>query len=181
MAITPRLPVPNAEVLTPRRGFLHTAFWTGAGLAVVGAGVALAKFCQAMPVVPQDRVQIAAGKVPRIGDPPAYVPEAKAYLVNLRPGEGGHAGLPGNAEGGLVALYQACTHLGCKLPWRPDFDFEGSQGWFRCPCHSATYTKSGLCVFGPAPRHMDTLDILPGADGAMVLLKGPIHRGKPRL
>jgi len=100
--------------------------------------------------------------------------------VRLRPGEGGHGGLPGSATGGLLALYQACTHLGCRLPWRPDFDFEGEQGWFRCPCHGATYTKAGVRVFGPAPRDMDQRPLRIDRDGTAVIDIATVVRGQCR-
>ncbi len=180
MTTMPRSPVPDFNAIPPRRRFLRTAFWTGAGLSVLGSGLVLARFCQTNPTSPRDFVRVPGSELPQLGAPPLYVPEAKAYLVNLRPGEGGVGTQQGNRLGGLVALQQKCTHLGCRLPWRPDFVFEGSAGgWFRCPCHSATYTKAGVCVFGPAPRNMDTLDVVPQRDGVL-LRKTPIHRGALR-
>ena len=65
--------------------------------------------------------------------------------------------IPGSDKGGLVALWQKCPHLGCTVPWRPDFDFLGSKGWFRCPCHGSTYTKFGKHMAGPANRGLDPL------------------------
>jgi cytochrome b6-f complex iron-sulfur subunit len=52
-------------------------------------------------------------------------------------------------ELGFVALDQACTHLGCRVPW-----CAGSQ-WFECPCHGSRYNAVGEQRRGPAPRGLD--------------------------
>ena len=52
-------------------------------------------------------------------------------------------------EGRLVALYQKCPHLGCRVP-----SCVTSQ-WFECPCHGSQYNQVGEKKGGPAPRGMD--------------------------
>lgn len=52
-------------------------------------------------------------------------------------------------EVGLVALYQKCPHLGCRVP-----SCDSSQ-WFECPCHGSQYNQVGEKKGGPAPRGMD--------------------------
>ncbi|MCA1692602.1 MAG: ubiquinol-cytochrome c reductase iron-sulfur subunit [Acidimicrobiales bacterium] len=52
-------------------------------------------------------------------------------------------------EAGLVAVYQKCPHLGCRVPW-----CKTSQ-WFECPCHGSQYNRVGEKKGGPAPRGMD--------------------------
>ena len=52
-------------------------------------------------------------------------------------------------EAGVVALYQKCPHLGCRVP-----GCETSQ-WFECPCHGSQYNQVGEKKGGPAPRGMD--------------------------
>src|SRR5437016_3412754 len=93
--------------------------------------------------------------------------------VNLKPGEGVPPAFTSFAapsqDGGLLALYQKCPHLGCTVPWRSDFEFESVKGWFRCPCHGSTYTKAGVRVFGPAPRPMDSFLVTPNPDGSIVI------------
>ena len=74
-----------------------------------------------------------------------YFVDGKFYLVRL--------------DEGFMALYQKCPHVGCTVPWRPDFTFNGTQGWFRCPCHGSTYNKTGQIIAGPAPRPMDYMKI----------------------
>src|SRR5262245_41890120 len=50
---------------------------------------------------------------------------------------------------GIVALYQKCPHLGCRVP-----SCLTSQ-WFECPCHGSQYNQVGEKKGGPAPRGMD--------------------------
>ncbi|HLZ70401.1 MAG TPA: Rieske 2Fe-2S domain-containing protein [Dehalococcoidia bacterium] len=122
-------------------------------------------------------VRIPASQVPKPGDDPLKIFAIKGFLVNLKPGEGGFQSVPPSKSGGLVALYQKCPHLGCAVPWRPDFQFGGSTGWFRCPCHGSTYTKGGLRVFGPAPRSLDTFALVRNSDGSVTVDTGKITLG----
>jgi len=122
-------------------------------------------------------VKIPAGQVPKPGDDPKKIFEGKLFLVNLKPGEGGHGGVPGSQKGGLIALYQKCVHLGCTVPWRPEFEFEGEKGWFRCPCHGSTYTRGGARVFGPAPRSLDTMLLTINGDGSVTVNTGKLTKG----
>lgn len=52
-------------------------------------------------------------------------------------------------ELGFVALDQACTHLGCRVPYCV------SSQWFECPCHGSRYNAVGEQRRGPAPRGLD--------------------------
>jgi cytochrome b6-f complex iron-sulfur subunit len=52
-------------------------------------------------------------------------------------------------EAGVVALYQKCPHLGCRVP-----ECVTSQ-WFECPCHGSQYNQVGEKKAGPAPRGLD--------------------------
>ncbi len=47
----------------------------------------------------------------------------------------------------------------CRVPWRPDFTFRNTQGWFRNPCHGETYDLTGTCVSGPCPRGLDRFEV----------------------
>lgn len=122
-------------------------------------------------------VRIPASQILKPGDDPVKFFAMKGFLVNLQPGEGGFGGVAPSERGGLVALYQKCPHLGCAVPWRPEFEFGGTNGWFRCPCHGSTYTKGGLRVFGPAPRSLDTFAITRNGDGSVTVNTGTITLG----
>ncbi|HLZ71665.1 MAG TPA: ubiquinol-cytochrome c reductase iron-sulfur subunit [Dehalococcoidia bacterium] len=122
-------------------------------------------------------VKVPKSTIPEQGKDPVKIFDAKTWLVNLKPGEGGFQSIPGSKNGGLIALYQKCVHLGCTVPWRADFEFGGERGWFRCPCHGSTYTKGGARVFGPAPRSLDTFDLTINGDGSVSINTGKITRG----
>ena len=48
-------------------------------------------------------------------------------------------------EAGLIALWQKCPHLGCRVP-----SCVSSQ-WFECGCHGSQYNQVGEKKGGPAP------------------------------
>jgi cytochrome b6-f complex iron-sulfur subunit len=52
-------------------------------------------------------------------------------------------------EAGLIALYQKCPHLGCRVPSC------ATSKWFECGCHGSQYNQVGEKKGGPAPRGMD--------------------------
>lgn len=80
--------------------------------------------------------------------------------------------LPG-MEAGLVALYQKCPHLGCRVP-----SCATSQ-WFECPCHGSQYNRVGEKKAGPAPRGMDHFTITVSASGDVVIDTGVANPGAP--
>lgn len=74
---------------------------------------------------------------------------------------------------GLMAIYQKCVHLGCRVPW-----CQTSQ-WFECPCHGSKYNKWGEWVGGPASRGLDRFPSVI-EDGAFVVDTGQILTGPAR-
>jgi cytochrome b6-f complex iron-sulfur subunit len=57
-------------------------------------------------------------------------------------------------DGGFIAYWQRCTHLGCSVPYEEDL------AAFRCPCHGTVFNEhTGEVTSGPAPRPMDTFPI----------------------
>jgi cytochrome b6-f complex iron-sulfur subunit len=73
-------------------------------------------------------------------------------------------------DGGLIALWQRCTHLGCTVPWQEELQR------FHCPCHSSIFTPTGMLISGPAPRPMDLFPI-EIVEGEVVVDTGsPIQR-----
>jgi cytochrome b6-f complex iron-sulfur subunit len=79
--------------------------------------------------------------------------------------------MPG-IEAGLVALYQKCPHLGCRVP-----ECKSSQ-WFECPCHGSQYNQVGEKKAGPAPRGMDHF-VLTVTNGDVVVDTGTPYAGAP--
>jgi cytochrome b6-f complex iron-sulfur subunit len=76
-------------------------------------------------------------------------------------------------EQGLVALYQKCPHLGCRVPSCP------SSGWFECPCHGSQYNRVGEKKGGPAPRGMDRFAFTVAGNGDVTVDTGTVVTGPP--
>ncbi len=165
-------PVPVRPLLT-RRTFILGGFWTTLVLAVVGLVGAPLDFVwlRRRAGAFGGTFFLSADQVPEPGSEPVRFPTGRFYLSHLAPGQEG-------SPGGLLAIYQKCTHLGCTVPWRPDFQFQETTGWFRCPCHGSTYTKgAAILVFGPAPRSLDLIDVRVEEDGGVVVDTGSITKG----
>ena len=73
-----------------------------------------------------------------------YFAEARAYLL-LYDGNGADNVYKTVSQEGLLAVYQKCAHLGCRVP------FCETSKWLECPCHGSRYNKAGEYQFGPAP------------------------------
>ena len=94
-----------------------------------------------------------------------------AYSANELTGM--EAGLALGLDGGVLALYQKCPHLGCRVP-----ECVTSQ-WFECPCHGSQYNRVGEKRGGPAPRGMDRFAMSVSADGVLTVDTGTIIQGPP--
>jgi cytochrome b6-f complex iron-sulfur subunit len=75
-------------------------------------------------------------------------------------------------EHGVVALYQKCPHLGCRVP-----SCVTSQ-WFECPCHGSQYNQVGEKKGGPAPRGMDRFAMSVDGDN-LIVDTGTVINGPP--
>ncbi|MYD65788.1 MAG: Rieske 2Fe-2S domain-containing protein [Chloroflexi bacterium] len=176
--------VPGAQVSRPtrdemtRRNFIRLSFWSGLGLTLLGTVAATLDFLYPRGIkgfggpVPAGN----ATEYPRGGDPQHNI-IGQFWLMNLDPNETRAGGSGGGA--GMLALWHRCPHLGCTVPWRSGFTYEGDQGWFRCPCHGSTYTKSGIRVFGPAPRSMTTMKVDIDDSGNLTVQTGDRLPGSP--
>ncbi len=108
---------------------------------------------------------------------PKFVAAAQSWIVpipdNAIPGSS-FEGLPVFAGGGggepeLMALWQRCVHLGCRVP-----SCVPSQG-FECPCHGSRYNFHGEYEAGPAPRNMDRFAVeVDGDTGALIVQTGQV-------
>ena len=165
-------PLPKRAGLISRRVFIGGGFWSGLLLAAVGLLGSPLDFMWPRKLAAYGRpYAVPAADVPPVGGDPVRFPTGRFYLAHLAPGQEG-------SPGGILALYQKCPHLGCTVPWRPDFEFGGTKGWYRCPCHGSTYTKgAAILVYGPAPRPMDTMAVEVLANGDVVVDTGAITKG----
>lgn len=71
---------------------------------------------------------------------------------------------------GLMALWQKCVHLGCRVP-----SCVSSQG-FECPCHGSKYNLHGEYEQGPAPRNMDRFAVEINDLGELVVNTGSVFQ-----
>jgi len=101
-------------------------------------------------------------------------PEARSLIVkydaSLDP-EGNYAEITNQT--GIMALYQKCVHLGCKVPWCAE-----SQ-WWECPCHGSKYNRWGEWQEGPAPRGLDRFAVLE-VEGQIVIDTSAVISGPSR-
>ncbi|MBA3302786.1 MAG: Rieske 2Fe-2S domain-containing protein [Acidimicrobiia bacterium] len=109
---------------------------------------------------------------------PFYVSEGRFYLnpypaaaVSSAAGVYSSSVLPG-LEQGVIALYQKCPHLGCRVPW-----CDTSQ-WFECGCHGSQYNRVGEKKGGPAPRGMDMFPVAVSG-GTVSVDTGIVIQGVP--
>jgi cytochrome b6-f complex iron-sulfur subunit len=109
-----------------------------------------------------------------------YYPEARAWVTeypkdSLAKAEAVYGSQPAVLAGmqaGVVALYQKCPHLGCRVP-----DCKSSQ-WFECGCHGSMYNRVGEKKGGPAPRGMDRFGVAVN-NGVLVIDTGAVFGGPP--
>ena len=141
-----------------RRDFLKLA-WVGLGsLAALEVGGLALAYMQPRLADGEFGGLITAGNVADF--PPGSVtpiPAGRFYLVRL-------------ADGGFLALYQRCTHLGCNVPW------DQTAGMFICPCHSSQFNQQGEVQNPPAPRPLDLFSISISAEQVQVDTSQPIQR-----
>lgn len=120
-----------------RRDFLKLALKTAGGFAALEIGGVALSYFQPRSGEGGFGGLITAGAVDDF--PPGSVTpitQGRFYLSRL-------------ADGGFLAVYQRCTHLGCTVPW------DQTLQKFVCPCHSAEYDATGEFLSPPAPRSLD--------------------------
>ncbi len=165
-----------------RRSVLKLGFWTSLGALVVAAGAGVLNSLYPRGIGGfGGPVTVKAHAIPLPGAAPKQNLEGHFLLVNLDANEGRIGGDHTATDGGLLALWWKCPHLGCTVPWKNDFvapaDELGRRGWFNCNCHGSTYTKAGVRVFGPASRSMDTMQVEVAANGDVTVQSGAIMSG----
>jgi len=157
-------PAPKARTVLSRRDFFRGGLL--AGLLVFAAQFGGASIAFLWP-----QLKGGFGSVITLTDPPDailaqiktqrqpyYYGAGRFYLINYtgdgaKPG-GIYAGLTASAPNGtLMALYQKCAHLGCRVP------FCQQSQWFECPCHGSKYNYAGEYELGPAPNGLQRFPV----------------------
>jgi cytochrome b6-f complex iron-sulfur subunit len=146
---------------TPRRVVSRRDFFRGgllASLAVFGAQFGGATLAMLWPnlkggfgslITLPDSVDVIKSQISSSRQP-YYFGAGRFYIVNYDAlgGTGATTTYSGLVTEGLMALYQKCAHLGCRVP------FCQQSQWFECPCHGSKYNEAGEYELGPAPQGM---------------------------
>jgi cytochrome b6-f complex iron-sulfur subunit len=124
-----------------RRDFLNFA-WATSLIGLFGqSGWALFNFLKPQIKEGTFGTKVNAGKVDEFKPGTvSHIQEGRFYLSRLE-------------NGGMLAIWHRCTHLGCTVPWKDDEDR------FHCPCHSSIFDTRGVVISGPAPRPLDLFPI----------------------
>ncbi len=124
-----------------RRDFLKFSWGALAGLVVLETGGITLGYMQPRLEAGEFGSLITAGKVDDF--PPGsvtHISNGRFYLSRL-------------TDGGFLAVYQRCTHLGCNVPW------DQTANAFVCPCHNSQFTPDGMVLNPPAPRPLDLFSV----------------------
>jgi cytochrome b6-f complex iron-sulfur subunit len=163
-APVPYVPVDPETLGVTRRQFFNRSMTGMMVLSISGFGASMLAFLWPGLKAGGFGGKIAAGKLADIEAEisstrqPKYYPSGRFYLTtypkaSLEKAKKAYKGeLPG-MEAGLVALYQKCVHLGCRVP------FCTTSQWFECGCHGSQYNRVGEKKGGPAPRGLDRFPI----------------------
>ena len=152
-----------SEVNTPnqnltRRDFLKLTWAVFGGLALLETtGIFLAYL--------QPRLADGEfGSILNVGAVDKFPPNSVTHITN------GRFYIVRLGDGGFLAIYHRCTHLGCTVPW------DETQQKFICPCHSSEFDKQGTVKNPPAPRPLDLFPVSI-VDGKIMVNTGePIQR-----
>lgn len=125
-----------------RRDFLKIAWGAAGALAAAEVGGVVLSFFSPRVVEGEFGGMIEAGAVESfpLGSVTPFT-QGRFYLVRM-------------PDGGFIALYRKCTHLGCAVPWEP------AEGKFVCPCHGSQFEQDGQVINTPAPRPLDRFAVI---------------------
>ncbi len=143
-----------------RRDFLKVVWGAAGALALAETGAVALSFLAPRVVAGEFGGVIEAGTVDSfpLGSVTPFT-QGRFYLVRM-------------PNGGFLALYRKCTHLGCAVPWNP------AEGKFICPCHASAFEMDGTVINPPAPRPLDRFAVTI-ANGIVTVDTGtPIQRDR---
>ena len=182
-APAPYVPADPETVGVTRRQFFNRSIVAMFGFGLSGFGAAVLAFL--WPSLSGGfGSKITVGKLDDIlanvrdSREPFYVSSGRLYVTPF-PEAGlakakkaySSAVIPG-MEAGVVALYQKCVHLGCRVP------FCATSQWFECGCHGSQYNRVGEKKGGPAPRGLDMFPVEVNG-GSVTVDTGIVIQGVP--
>lgn len=183
-AVAPWLP-PDADAIgVSRRQFFNRATITLLSASIAAFGAASLAFLWRGAEggfgskVNAGKIDDVIGNI-RANDGFFYLAEGRAWLTEYPAGglDKGRALYPASVvpglEAGVIALYQKCPHLGCRIP-----ECKTSQ-WFECQCHGSQYNRVGEKKAGPAPRGMDLFGLQVTSTGDLIVDTGAVYGGMP--
>jgi len=103
----------------------------------------------------------------------SYITQYPAESLPKAKGVAEYQPVLGGMQAGVVAVYQKCPHLGCRVP-----ECKSSQ-WFECPCHGSQYNRVGEKKAGPAPRGMDQFAVTVSGTGDVIIDTSTVFVGAP--
>ena len=148
----------ESKIRLNRRDLLNVG-WAAATLALVGqAGVGLYRLFKPRIIPGSFGGMVNAGQVDEFQPGTVtHVQKGRFYISRLE-------------DGGILALWQRCPHLGCSIPWRSSTEI------FNCPCHSSLFNPVGEVISGPSPRPMDLFPVKTIDGEVIVDTSQPIQR-----
>jgi cytochrome b6-f complex iron-sulfur subunit len=132
---------PGRDNLLQRRDFLKLGVTALSSLAFLEAGVTGFMFLRSRALEGDFGGVIKAGEVDSF--PPGSVTEFEEdnfFLVR-------------DTDGGFLAVYRRCPHLGCTVNWKED------KERFYCPCHASSFDMYGNFDSQPVQRALDTFPV----------------------
>ncbi len=138
------------ETAVTRRNFLKY------GLGALGAAALLELGGATLLYLRPKETAVSFGKVINAGAVHEFPPGSVTEFIN------GRFFLVRGLDGGFLAIYRRCPHLGCTVHWVPEED------QFHCPCHAAKFDVHGDYHSPPVPRPLDTFAITITEEGILV-------------
>ena len=124
-----------------RRNFLKMGLGALSLLAALEVGGVTFQFLRSRSLEGEFGGEITAGEEADFA--PGSVtefPDGNFYLVRAE-------------DGGFLAIYARCPHLGCSVNWVAE------KERFYCPCHASSFDFYGNFENQPVPRALDTFSI----------------------
>ncbi|MFZ5909641.1 MAG: ubiquinol-cytochrome c reductase iron-sulfur subunit [Chloroflexota bacterium] len=132
----------SPEPSVSRRDFLGMIWAFFGGLAALEVGGVLVAYLQPRLAEGEFGSLITAGNVDDFpSNSVTHISNGRFYIVRT-------------PDGGFLAVYHRCTHLGCTVPWD-----QGAQK-FICPCHNSQFDMQGSVENPPAPRALDMFPVI---------------------